>query len=930
MNRIALVACLAAFFAPLAAGQSIAWRNDWNVSEPPSLFGYFDSQYGVPNGPGVFSSNGDLLLRMPAPGLLDDEIVRIAAAGNVIWRTNLGSYGYAMSEPGYSSMLAWEDGSAIVATQNGISIAKIDALGRVVWSTGVQADQLVRGGSGGLMALTGSTLSAIDSANGQLLWQHAKPAISWYSGGLAAVPGGATYASFLVAGDPGHSKVQVQRYEFGQDPLWSIFLDSGVVVGATANLVYVEQTDASAHPALLALHATDGSPAWTLTNASLAGLVGSPAEPLVRTPTALQRLFEVDGSPRWSQAAASGYNVLVNTVDANHVMANGAMLDAASGAVLWSVPTSTLDDAGNPATFFAYGKMSDGSILGVAHADFYSPALPVLQRYDAATGAALDRLSIPATPQGVLTWDSVADALRVVSAGAHATPNGLEVRVRAVSRSDGHTLWETSDGSLRAIVPVYTGYAAQNGGTVAVLAVNGNDAWLAAYDAATGAKRWDRNYYNSNQYSFVSGRPIVDDVGDVVVSVGDMVTCPGPFGPVYCSRDVVIKLDGISGSELWRRDEGSATLSLFALGSDVLVSGSFVAPYQSATLLKVSGSDGSVAWSSTQADYVQDAHPAPDGNLLVTGFGTWSKIDTSTGALLWSNSTGSCGLGEFRVLPNGDLIAGAALGYLGSGPLHADVCLLPGSAGAIAQNWTLDADPTLRSVALDSALDTHGQLWMRVARSSGAMGMTSLAHFDPASGTLVGEQALYAYNNFDPLTPTLGPILLDAPDSDRLLALTYANAPPAARTTGVALYDTTVAAHGDIVLHASTDHNAVAPGDAITFHVTLAYQGDSAVSGARIVVALPWYTHATGIACAALSASNCATDTSDSVLRATVDLMPGAQVDVSGKFFAVDNYKAGTLRALAQGPVGLREPTLANNFAFSTVVLDHVFANGFE
>src|SRR6185312_11607024 len=146
----------------------------------------------------------------------------------------------------------------------------------------------------------------------------------------------------------------------------------------------------------------------------------------------------------------------------------------------------------------------------------------------------------------------------------------------------------------------------------------------------------------------------------------------------------------------------------------------------------------------------------------------------------------------------------------------------------------------------------------------------------------------------------------------------------------VAMEDLTASAHGDLSLSVHTDNSFAAPGQLLGFHATVSYAGDVPITGVEVIVGSPWKTRAQGITCAAFSASNCSTREKGASLYVSFDIAPGGQVDIAGKFPALDARYGGTLIALAVGPTALVEQDMVNNFGRAAIASETIFASGFE
>ena len=95
----------------LAGAQSFVWRNDWTVQLPVGAVDW--NYYGsfVPQGPVVFGSDGDLLMRAASGNYDGDQIVRFTSTGAVRWSRCAGwgttSSRYAPRRPLWVPSPSW-------------------------------------------------------------------------------------------------------------------------------------------------------------------------------------------------------------------------------------------------------------------------------------------------------------------------------------------------------------------------------------------------------------------------------------------------------------------------------------------------------------------------------------------------------------------------------------------------------------------------------------------------------------------------------------------------------------------------------------------------------------------------------------------------------------------------------------------------------
>jgi len=186
-----------------------------------------------------------------------------------------------------------------------------------------------------------------------------------------------------------------------------------------------------------------------------------------------------------------------------------------------------------------------------------------------------------------------------------------------------------------------------------------------------------------------------------------------------------------------------------------------------------------------------------------------------------------------------------------------------------------------------------------------------------------------------PVVERLEPItlafLLVAPENNRLLLEARTTSPPDPTPSGTAMLDTTILAHGDLGVTLDVPPHAQA-GQLLDFHARLVYTGDVPISAAHLNVYLPWSSGARGVSCTATNAGACTTDLAAGNVRATIDLNPGAVVDVTGQVLVLpldNNRETASVGAVGFGPVGLSETDTVNNLA-RVVVSQGVFADGFD
>jgi len=273
---------------------------------------------------------------------------------------------------------------------------------------------------------------------------------------------------------------------------------------------------------------------------------------------------------------------------------------------------------------------------------------------------------------------------------------GFEPTHQAVVKlagSDGHELWRRE---VEASVP--RGFAQRPDGSIVV----SDDAGIVALDAETGAELWSAAA--DGALRFLAS----DATGDLFAV---LVLPRIEFGPP--GNLIVVKLDGASGGEIWRREfDGTGT---GGGGSDISYDGGTGLAVDEAGDVVVAG------WLTNASDRPNYAQQDAFVAKLAGASG-----DEQWRAVLAGPSGGDDSAYSLRIAPGGDPVVG----------LHFDqrarVMRLSGASGAVA--WQAlwgpgqpDVEEYVQSVALDASGDVlvMGRLDERVAvsRFSGATGV---------------------------------------------------------------------------------------------------------------------------------------------------------------------------------------------------------------
>ena len=962
--RVGIFIVLGASHFPLLA-QPLVWRNDWLGQQPPSLANYFPGIASLVPGsaPIAFGPNADILLGGNSLSFDDIQVVRMDSSGAIRWSTNFTAT-VDSAFVGTGTLIATEDGGALLtlgdfSVASGTAIARVNPDGTIRWLSKVQAGQLARPSSQVDVTSGCSTVTAFDDTTGQTLWQYS---VSYdrhcTGGGITADGMGNVYAIFpkpaTTAPVPGF---QVIKFNAPGHVVWSRDFSQPTTLATTpvyasASLLFVN-TDTG----LSALRTSDGSTAWDSPGATAEGFAGNPSEPVVVQADTIQRLRTEDGQPLWSTAinqypifvSAPGSLILVGGND-------GALsrIDPQTGSVLWSTKLPTKDANDNDLNFFAVESIDAATLLVTAQStNFTYGAPPVfLQRVQAESGQLLTSATASNIAQGAGYFGTSLQENdgHVVTAASSRGTTSPWIRIRRIDGNGGQQLWESTQ-PLSAN-PASLDITSANGVAVVGSAQIQGDApnsagsvWVGAFDEQDGHLIWQRTYQQIGQLRTYASAPVIDASGNVYIAYGTYVSCQQFPNYGFCPQQSLLKLAAANGDVLWQHDAFSTTYlssgpvqQVFAqnfslLGADVVLTGTLVPQVPGHDLVALSSTDGSEQWTSDlfAGKGAYGTFPSNDGNFIALGFGAWSKIDPGTGNALWSNPSipfdcqAVCNIYANLEMPNDDIY------YVGEADWKPYVKRVPASQGAAEQVWRLEPnDASLRSDVTEISKDAAGHIWFRLNRTlrGGTSGVAFLAEFDPTTGTLTRQQALDAYG-INPLTASINPVLLGAPESNLLTLLTFPQFAPAPTTIGNAQIDTTPVQNGDLSIAVTTDRAKVSAGDVLMFHFVVSYSGNAPISGAHMFAELPWTSIAAGVACQVQSAANCIIDNRSQTLYATFDIQPGGQVDVSGQVLVSGGLDTPQLLATVYGPTGLVEQNTINNFSRAALTQD-IFANGFD
>ena len=942
-----------ACISPSARADAL-WHSDWMGSTPTHVDE--DTSSPSPSTVLAFGANADPLIggATQAPTV---QFVRLSAQGALRWTTNLSTD--VSGDTNAKAMLATADGGAYIAlawrwNDESDLLVRIDASGARQWSRRVPSGWLLQSGSDRVVSMSCRWLTVMDAASGNVVWQRRIDANDdeCVSGGVVADAQGNLYASFDKRIDVGTSGFHTIKFDTNGTKIWDIPVAnaSGATVVGMGNTLVYELTSTQ----LRGVRVGDGSVAWSV---ALSGSSGtkvlvtedSAREPVIIESSAVRRIAADTGTARWTQPLDNYPKVaaLVNGAIMTMAADGFTRLDAASGAIAWASAVPLQDVAGNSLNWIGMGAANNAHFLAVA-LPFAGPQgnrPPFLQSIDFASGTLSGVVPVPSVARGMSAASIVDGSGNVVSFGVDRLAAGAQLRMRRLNAATGVVAGESVDtliddlGPGIAFFPAPPQVAPVGGNAAVAMALNaGNDggARVAVYDRANGQRLWRTFLHELDQGRTDVSVPAADTNGNVYVAEGADILCGNSYA---CSRSSLYKLAAANGAELWHvDDELQSTAPGFTLvGADVLLNGPFA--LSTNTLRRLSGSTGSILWSSNEfsgSGVNISVHKIDDGHVVVFGLTStsmsWAKLDTNTGATLWSHSlsraacyAGCMDSGEL-LLANGDVL------FSGERAYRAVLRRFHGDGSGVVDEWDLaTADPARASWALQPQLDSSGHVRLILReglRNSPARSVHFLTRFDPATGSLSGQQALVAFNE-DPYNQTTYPDVLREMAPDRLLIDTTAVQAPLPPSAGVALLDTSVTAHGDLAIETIIDSAHVMQGSLVHFHVKVSYTGDQPLQGVNVHASLPWPSGTSATNCATQAASNCIITTVSGNLDARFDIQAGGSIDVSGQLLALDSSAAPTLDAFVYGPIGLSEQDTLNNFV-SASIAQSLFFDGFD
>ncbi len=876
------------------------------------------------------------------------------------------------------------DGSFITSHDN---IVRYAADGSMLWSAPEavaqpEAPTVVEvGGEILVFASTPNTVIRVDRSTGIPLEKLVDPAQGSCPGRAAAVQGGDTV--YWASGcDNNHRLSKVRLAPLRID--WSVELPA---TGMTAKVAIVADAG-GVHAAfgegttsrVSRFSATDGSSLWSVAGAHGAApgvALDADGDLLVFGASLVEKVDRVTGTRRWSHAAPGTVVDLDVSADAIVVAGNtdavgsGGFIErlrATDGTSQWQ---STLAHAEsewmNTTSVVVHGDRVLAA--GVACAANARPERCNLVLWPrgidgTATGSVVPTFDLPATGRAV-----AASADTTVGAAFAYGPLGMQLRVQRVRNADGVVLWDVTRPvvlpNAPGKLPYSIGVVAGDGG-IAVLyarpssfpsAPRSSEAMVAAFDATTGAFRWERSvldldggYTDGNAQYFG-----IDPAGNVFASSHEGVV-PDGFLPITQSRRQIRKYAAGTGHEIRQIDffvDTSFGLTSFYSPMFRIVDGDILSeekplPSIDYALTRIDGATGSVLWSSATLPYPyafgmselhagaayvanSDADVSVSAYDVATGTASWLaqySHPSDVGYGVWAIHRGSDGAiyaGGYRKIPRpgGSPTAWDSRGLL---------MRLDGSGGAIDWVDRFDASPvTSPSGQLTPVLDHDGVLYSLQRQ---ARGVESPGYFytgtSTADGALRGTQAVYLGTvPFPHLGRSVGAIevLGAANDGGTVVHGGFGDASQPL-SFGIAKWPTPQPfAGGSLRVSLVASVQSSDTETATAFVLEAVNDGAIPAPAVDVLLAIPPMSMVGPISCT-VDSTPCTAKVTPSSIGHRLDLPPGARVRLSGSV----RHQWGTpgrFEASAFSPYGFVEMDMKDNIR-TLRVDDILFSHGFE
>ena len=949
MVRIGCIGLLLGLACNSVHAVDMVWQQDWIHPAPPMIgAGYSYPELAYPTSI-RFAGNADLLFASLTLLGEEHDVLRLSPVGAVRWTAKISAY-----EPEYAPAL-WPsaDGGAFFAHRDSSRTVKLDADGLIEWTRSFAAEQFVDLPGNRVAALSCDQVSVLDAGSGDVAWQLRLPGRERYCrvNGSASDAAGNILLSTESEGIYATTGSRLYRLDDQGRLLWEYQPGSGRprLLGFDSVHAYL-----AGESTVLALDIANGAEVWQSAVAHEDALLvpGDPAVPVAIDGNMVHALEAGSGKLLWSRPlgnvdviAAIGNALMVNSPSGLH------KLDALTGAVQWTTNLPSSDAQGHPVLeWLALGGLDDGQFTALARvAGTVSQPAPLLQRIDFASGALTTQPAMP-----VLGQADYGDAIHVgdemISMTVEQDPLAMRYRLSKLNADDGTQIWSHTE------LPTMTGLVGGSFGASFSLGANSeriaavihegseveDSLLVGAWNIADGTSFW-RTKLNGleNWDQTQASAPVIDADNNVWVSLATYVECTWPD---ICARYMLYKLDGTNGSILWQNGDLLVTqfepphlsIPLFKLVEDDVLLEKFPG------LLRLNGLDGSIEWAAdtTETSGISSLHIASDGDIVLTGFLGWGRLDAADGTAIWFSNAPAyacapfnpCRYVQTHEMPNGDLLQvgiRAAANY-NNEPMVA--LLHPENGGSFEVWFPVSSTPLISSVQY-VAVDSQSRIWMQIREDLGGsnLRLRYLTRFDPETGTWMGRQAVsnFSYNWLSPyrsINQWLGP-----PQDGRLPVQVYERASPQLGYYAIGMLDTQVSARGNISITATMDRGPVMPGEEVAFQVKVNYIGTAALDSVVVRIALPWSSGTSDLDCFSGTPGHlCSIEQNDGDLRGTFAMQPGGEIVVSGKVKALDSdSELQRLNAIVQGPVTLMEQESSDN-TITLSVTQSLFRNGFD
>ncbi len=911
----------------------------------------------------------------PLPPLAARIDMSGATAWSVLERSTTSTY------PQHLTILA--DGSLITSHDN---IVRYAADGSMLWSAAEafaspEVATVIEVGREILVFGNGpNTVARLERATGVPVEKLMDPHIGACPGGMAAAHGVDTvYWVQGCGGTPALSRVRLAplRVDWSM-PLPTTGSLAKAAIAADEHGVHAAFGD-GAGSRISRYSAVDGSLLWSVTGAHgvTPGIaLDGDGDPLVFGASVVEKLERATGVRRWVHAVSGSVAdvdvsaegiVIVGNFDASGSGGFVERLRGSDGVSQWQ---STL-------TFPASDWMRLTSIVvqgdrvlvaGVACATNAQPErcdLVLWPRGMDGTGAgsAVPTFALPASGRAV-----AAPSDTTVGAALGYGPLGMQVTVKRVRNADGGVLWDVTRPISMPNVPGKLPYtidvAASDGGVAVFYARDFNqghphssEAMIAAFDATTGAFRWERSaldldtgYTDGNAQSFA-----IDPAGNVFASVHEG-TVPGGLFPITQNRRQIRKYAASTGTEIGSVDFRAydpPILTPFQSPLFRIVDGDILAdevplPSIDYALTRIDGATGSVSWSNPALAFpypfgmsafdsgrayvaTSDDDMVVSSYRLDTGSEMWRATysdPSDIGYGVWTSYRGSDGAiyaGGFRRIPRP---GGSPSSWDSRGLLMR----LDGADGTIDWVDRFDTSPVVSpSGQLTPVLDHDGVLysWQRQAR-----GIESPGYFytgtATADGGLMGTQVVYLgtapFPHLGESAMTIE-ILGMTDDGGAIVHGGFGDASQP-HSFGMAKWPAPQSfTGGSLRVSLAVAVQSGEPQIATSFVLEAINDGAIVAPVVDVLLAIPSQSMIGSIACVVGNVS-CTAKTTPTSIGHRLDLPPGASVRISG---TVRHSRSvpGRFEASAFSPYGFVEMDMKDNIR-SLRVDDILFSHSFD